>query len=136
MVLQVASLIALAFIALQEAGEGRPPIELKYRTVYEDIAVHPSEVEAAHARCAHLSDDRSHRDARPALLAFPDGEKISPREHCVRAERPPSFRAVGRELAGIERLHEGLLVALLLTLLGPFAAFRVTIWVWEGWRNG
>jgi hypothetical protein len=135
-VLQVAALIAFALIALGEAGDGRPPIELRYRTVREQIEMNPKEIEAARARCAHLSDDPSHPDAKPVLFAFPEGEKVSPREDCFRVERPPSFRAVGREVAGIERLHEGLLVVLLLALLGPFVAFRVTIWVWEGWRNG
>lgn len=140
-VVQAGALIWAVFIALLETDKGRPPIEFDYKTLYETVEIKPSEVEAARAKCAHLSDDPKGAQLRFAYEkdAYRRGQfelLTSPRERCFNSEKPRPHRPIGREFAGVYRINGNILLALLLALLGPFAAFRLPIWIWEGWRDG
>ena len=133
MVLQVAALIcstAIALIAL-----AKPPRPLfKYQPVYEEVD--PAAIEAARAKCAHLSDDPKDL-ARPRRWAFE--MEASPRTDCF-ARETPKARVVGQEYLGIDHdlLIKSLVFVLILFLLAftvPFAVVRVPTWLWEGWRK-
>jgi hypothetical protein len=127
-VLQVAALIASAFILLAIFTDGKL---IKYKAIYEEVNIDPVEVEA---KCGHLSDDPNDAPEN-AFTRWNPELKISPRETCLNRETQP--RVVGQEFAGVhpEAQTAGLLLFLLAFVL-PFAVVRVPSWLGEGWRSG
>lgn len=136
-VIQCGALLAFGYLLISEDSDGRPLIRLRYKNIYEKVEPDPAAVEAARARCSHVSDDPNHPDARMPLISdpFEPEKRLSPRELCFQRERPPSQRVIGSEFAGFRRLNGLVLLALMGALLGPFTAFRVTLWVLAGLRT-
>jgi hypothetical protein len=113
-VLQVAALIASAFIVLAILIDGKL---LKCQPIYEEVEVDPAELEANPNRVRALAGPRSSRRLQA----------------CIERE---TKRIVGEEFAGI--YHEAQSVVLILFVLAfvmPFAVVRVPTWLWEGWRK-
>jgi hypothetical protein len=133
-VLQVGTLIC-ATVVMLIAFANSPGRLFRYQPVYSEVD--PAEVEAARAKCAHLSDDPKDL-ARPKRWTFE--LELSPRKDCFLTERP-NPRVVGQKYLGVDydlliKSVVMLLILFLLAFVVPFAVVRVPTWLLEGWRKG
>jgi hypothetical protein len=120
-VLQVAALIAFAFLVLGLLANGEL---LEYRSIYEEVEFNPAEVEdkcaSESGRCAWWPSDE------------PDPAKRL--RECIECETRP--RAVGEQLVGIDSEDAAsVAILLMMALTMSFAVVRVPTWLWEGWHK-
>jgi len=120
-VLQVAALIAFAFLVLAFLADGEL---IKYRSVYEEAEFDLAKVEAKCSRQRGTIFDRYSPEPDPAKRL----------QACIDYETQPRF--VGKELVGIHSKDVTfVLILFVLAFVVPFAVVRVPTWLWEGWRK-
>jgi hypothetical protein len=122
-VLQVAALMAFAFLVLALLADGEL---LKYRSVYEEVELDLAKVEA---NCANELTTTTWCNLIGKYHPEPDPAKRL--QACIDCETKPRF--VGEELVGVDFQDVTLvLILLLLAMTMPFAVIRVPTWLWEG----
>jgi hypothetical protein len=121
-VLQVAALMAFAFLVLALLADGQL---LQYRSIYEEVEVDLANVEAKCARGeGGTAFDRYNPEPDPAKRL----------QACIDYETQPRF--VGKELVGVKSKDVTLILILfVLAFVVPFSVVRVPTWLWEGWRS-